>query len=183
MASLVYAGNTSAPRGCWVNAGPSSVITNNTAETAFDQVFTFPAQAQRYIAPTSILRLRGYGLISTGLLNTGCTLRLRWGGVSGTLIASTGGLTLAISQSNAGWYFNVYCRIDAVGSPGAMEAQGNIQFESGLLTVLSNHLTNTTTMVIDTAAATDIALTAQWGTAQASNQISIRAMTVEIDGP
>lgn len=183
MTALVSAGNTNGPRLCFVNSGPSSVITNTTTETVFDQVFTYPDQSHRYTLPTTVVRVEAFGVMSTGLLNLGLTLRLRWGGISGSVIATTGAVTLTSSLSNEGWFFKGVCMIDSTGGSGTLEAQGFGSFGSTLTGALSDHSSNTSTFTIDTINAQDIVLTAQWATATANNQIQIRTITVDVDGP
>lgn len=182
MPALIRVLNSYSPPFLYVNDGVSSAITNTTTETAFSQFLTFPNAAQRYIQPITMCRIKATGIMSTGLLNLGLTLRLRWGGISGSIICTTGSFNLAASLSDAGWAAESIFLITAVGTTGAMEVQGNGSFSSGLISASLSHMSNNASFTIDTTITNDVVLTAQWGTATANNSIQIRTLTSQIDG-
>lgn len=183
MTAMVLAGMMNAPRLCYVNPAPSSVITNTAAETIFDQVFTFPSQSQRMVAATTLIRLRAFGIFSTGLINLNVTLSARWGGLSGTVIVTSGSFALVASATNAGWEIDLVILIQGTGEAATLEAQGYASFAGAALVMSELALANSGTFTIDTRNPSDLVLTAQWGTAASANQIQLRACTVEIDGP
>jgi len=184
MTALVTAGNTAgALRMVYVNSGPSTAVVNTAAETVFDQYFTYPLQSQRATLPTTLIRLRTFGIFSTGLLNLGLTLRLRWGGVAGTLLCSSGSLSLQASASNIGWSAEAQILMQAVGPIGVIEGQGYAAFAAGALAIAALPMANAGTFTVDTTVASDLVLTAQWGTAAAANSIQLRTCVVEVDGP
>lgn len=183
MAALVPAGNLNGRRLCYVNSAPSAVISNTTAETAFDQVFTFPSQSQYPVQPVMALRCKAWGIVSTGLLNLSLTLRARWGGLTGGIICSTGSFGLASSLTAAGWSVEGFVLITSVGVGALMEVQGYASFTSTALSVAADHMPNPTPISLDTSVSNDVVLTAQWGTATVNNQIQLRACIFEVDGP
>ena len=182
MTAMISVSPGNSPRMCYINSGPSSVITNTVTETVFDQIFTYPSQSQRSVQPNILVRLKAYGIYSTGLLNLTLTLRARWGGIAGAILCSSGVLALAPSAANAGWSFDLALLIQAIGISGALEGQGYGSFSAGLLSILPAHMPNASTFIIDTTSASDLVLTAQWGTAAAANQIQLRTCVVEVDG-
>lgn len=183
MTALAMVSNAYTPRLCFASTGPSSAITDSTAETVFDQVCTLPSQSQHiYVAPATA-RIEAYGFFSTGALFTTCTFRLRLGGLTGTILATTGSITLPASQTDAGWYLDALALFTVVGSAGTVEAHGQLQAQSGLLTLVAPHLDTTGAQSVDQSNALNLVITAQWGTAQASNSLQLRSSFVEINGP
>lgn len=161
----------------------STAITNTNAETIFDQFFTYPSQQSRSPQSPELIRLHADGLISSGLINLGLTINVRWGGLSGALLATTGAITIAASLSQAYWTANMTCVITAPGSSGTMQAQGYINFQAGLLSVSTPSMANTSPITISTAASNDLVLTATWTTAAAANSIQQTTAYALVDGP
>lgn len=182
MGSLALLPNAYSPRFFYASSAPSSAITNTTTETAFDQFLTFPSAPQRYVQPITSLTISANGVISTGLLNLGLTLRVRWGGILGTVVCNTGSFNLSSSLSNAGWSADATFLITGVGASGSIEVQGFGSFSSGLLTVNAIQMANTSADTIDTTINNDVVFTAQWGTQTPNNSIQIRTMLAEING-
>lgn len=183
MASLVPMQNTLNPPMRYVNSAPSSAITNTTTETAFDQIFTFPSMPNRYVQPTTLIRMKAWGVVSTSLLNLGLTLRVRWGGVSGVLLASTGLITLASSLSQQAWNAEMTCAIQSIGASGSMEAQGFLNVTAGLLSISAASMSNVSPVSISTVSSNDIVMTAQWSVSDPSDSIQARIIHVLVDGP
>ena len=184
MTQLVLAANTvGASKLCLVNSAPSTAITNTANETVFDQFYTFPSQSQRSTQPTTLIRLKAYGIYSTGLVNLGLTLRVRWGGLSGTLLCSSGSITLAVSANNSGWFVDSMILIQGIGAGGMMESQGYASFTAGAVSVNALSMANAGTFSVDMTGASDLVVTAQWGTAAAANSIQMRTCVIDIDGP
>lgn len=180
MTYLVAVNNSAGPRWCYVNSGPSAAITNVNGETAFDQVFGIPSQSQMTIQPTSIIRVRVAGIFSTDtLLGTGLTLNTRWGGISGTLIQSTGAFIAPISQTNMAWWIQGVILVNTIGSVAEMESQFFTSFDANA-TMLSR-LKNGAPIPFSSIAGADLTVSANWAVASANNSIQIRAMVVEID--
>lgn len=183
MTALVSAANSYSPRLCYVNSAVSNTITNTTTETAFDQVFTLPSQSQRSMQPPSIFRFKCWGIVSTGILNLNTRIRMRLGGVSGTVLLDTGTFGLTGSLSSQGWCAEMSAILTSGGASALFEVQGVGQFSAGLLTVSADQMANASPITWDNTAPQDFVVTTQWSTATANNQIQIRTMCVEIDGP
>jgi hypothetical protein len=159
---------------------PSNVITNSTAETAFDPTYTLPSQSDFTLTPHTTIRLRAWGIVSTGALNLGFTLRMRWNSLSGTIIASSGGITVAGLLSDGGWWME---SIVILRSSVLAEAQSTAVFQGGALVATNVPMPSTGTFAIDTNGANDLLISAQWTTATASNSIQMRALAVDVDYP
>lgn len=181
MTYLVPVMNTAGPRWCYVNSSPATAIVNTSGETAFDQMFSVPSQAQLSIQPTTIIRVRTAGLFSTDvLLGTGITLSTRWGGVGGTLLQSTGVFTLPISQSNMEWWIQGIILINSLGASATMESQFFTAFDANV--TMTSRLKNGSPIAFNSITQADLVVTANWSVATSSNSIQMRAMVVEIDG-
>jgi len=167
----------------YVNSSPSTAITNTATETVFDQIFTYPSQPNRYTLAPTLIRMKAWGIVSTGLLNLGLTIQSRWGGISGTVLASSGAITLASSLSQQAWNADLTCVIQSTGSSGTMESQGFLSVTAGLLSVSAASMSNISTISMSTIASNDVVLTAQWTTAAAANSIQARLIHVLVDGP
>lgn len=169
---------------CYLNTAASSAITNTANETAFDQFFTFPSQSQRYLVPPPLLlRMQAYGLVSTGLINLGMRLRVRWGGVSGSVLLDTGTLTLAGSLSNSGWQCEAACLITTSSASGQLEAQGYGSFSAGPLSVAALQMANAGPVATDFTTTNDVVITWQWATAATANSAQLRVGFSILDGP
>lgn len=183
MTALVSMQNSYNPPMRYVNASPSTPITNTSAETVIDQVFTYPADPSRYSQAPTLLRMKAWGIVSTGLLNLGFTLRVRFGGLTGTLLASTGAITIASSLSQQAWNADMTCVFTDTGPTGSMEAQGFLTLNAGLLSVSAASMANVSSISISTVNANDVVMTAQWTTAASANSIQARIIHVLVDGP
>lgn len=179
MTALVKVTSVAIPPRTYINSVASNTVTSTTTETAFDQVFTLPSQAIDDVKVNTLIRLSAAGTMSTGILNLGFTFRMRFGGISGTVLASTGGVSVAASLSDGGWIFKSDIYVRSVGFSGTGECQSNGSFQGGALTSLPVFMPNTGTFPIDTSVSNDIVLTAQWGTSTANNAITMRSIVVD----
>lgn len=183
MTDMVTATNLQSPGLRAINTAATNIVTNTTTETAFDQVWKFPDQSQHLLTAPTHITIRARGLISTQLVAPAITLRFRWGGISGTVVASTGSLSITSSLSDAGFQLEASMLITSLGASGAMESQGYTSFQSGILTLLSNYMTNASPITFNTQTAADVIVTAQWGAASTSNKIQIFTLMAEVNGP
>jgi hypothetical protein len=181
--SLIAIPNNAGPALRYVNSAPSTAITNTASETIFDTVFTLPSQTQYSIQPPSLLRLKCWGILSTGLLNLGLTINIRMGGLQGAIIATTGAITLAASLANAGWKLEAACLITSIGAGASMQAQGYCDFSAGALNISGCYMPNSGPLSLNTLVSNDVVVTATWATASASNVIQSMITLAELHGP
>ena len=181
MAALVPITRVGTPRQSFINPSASNVITGTT-ETAFDQIYTLPSQFSGYLPPNTTIRLRATGVITTGLASLGFTFRIRWGGVSGTVIATSGSINIVAGLSDGGWEVDSVIILRYPAAAGTAECDTRGRFQSGALTTMSMYSPATGTFAIDTTTTTDIVLTAQWGLA-VGGSIQLRTYIVDIDFP
>lgn len=163
----------------WVETDGTAVA-NTTSETILFPNITIPGN---YLQGGRVLRLTAYGRLSSTSAPT-IRLRLRLGGVSGTLIADSGTITTN-SGTAALWKAEFIIQIRANGASGSVFAIGDVVIGSaGAATVAS--ATGAPAVVLggsagdDTPAAVtvdltanqDLALTATWSAAAAGNTIT-----------
>lgn len=149
----------------------NSSVANTTTETDFATTYSIPAN---YCANNRVLRVTANGLYgTTGTPNM--NLRVKLGGTT-VAIADTPAMT---TQTSKGWTttFTLMCP-SAAGSSAAVTAQG-------LLTMANdpNRQIPYTSTNIATNTAQTLSISAEWGTANASNTITLSSLTVEGMGP
>lgn len=171
----------------WSTASGTAIATSTT-ETILVPNVTVPAN---YLQDGRALRLYltgGYGTTATPTLQ----FRIRWGGVSGTVIAAGGAIT---TPSGAGtgasmtalWTLKAIIQVRSNGSSGSLFTQGETILyttgtAAGLDYPIASGSTGGTTPVAVTAdltADTALSITAQWGTSNAAN--SIQAHTFQLE--
>jgi hypothetical protein len=164
----------------WWATASGTAVANSTTETILFSNVTIPAN---YLQDGRVIRLTaqgGYGTTGTPTLQ----LRLRWGGVAGTVIAATGAIT---TPSGAGggasmtalWNVRLLLQTRSNGSAGTLMVNGELQlFTTGTAAgseyPFASGSTGGTTPVataVDLTADTALSITAQWGTANAANSI------------
>lgn len=171
----------------WATASGTAVA-NSTTETILFPNVTIPAN---YLADGRILRLRlfgGYGTTGTPTL----TFTLRWGGVSGTVMAKSGAITTGSgvgggASMTALWAIEIIIQVRSNGSSGTLMSNGEISLyttgtAAGSNFPLASGSTGGTTpavATVDLTADTALSITGLWGTANAANSIQGHNYTLE----
>jgi hypothetical protein len=108
----------------WVTASGAAVA-NTVTETILFPNVTIPAN---YMQDGRALRLRAQGQHSTlGSGTVTLTFRLRWGGVSGTVICMTGAITQLVSLTAAFWDLDILVQTRSNGATGTVMGNGNVK--------------------------------------------------------
>lgn len=165
-----------------------TAVANTVTETILPANITLGAN---YMQGGRLLRLRafgGYGTTGTPTLQ----FRIRWGGVSGTVLAASGAITTGSAvgggaSMTALWSLEALLQIRTDGASGTVMTNGELSlFSTGTAAgsgyPLASGSTGGTTPVAVTAdftADTALAVTAQWGTANAANSIQILNSSLE----
>lgn len=163
----------------FINDSASNTVTNSTSETVLDQYFSMPPDSSWPLYVGTTLRMTALGTISTGLISLGFRFRLRLGGLGGAILCDTGGLTILTSLTNSGWMAQSIVTVRDLGASGAVEAQNYASLQTGTLLAMPA----TTTVAMDTTVANDFTYTAQWSTATANNQFTMRSIFIEALSP
>lgn len=157
-----------------------TAVANTTTETILFPNFTMPAN---YMQDGRVVRMRAFGKLSTTGTPT-ITFAIRWGGVSGTLLATTEAITCASGAANTNWSLEAYIQTRSNGSSGSLFVMGDV-------TVNLTASTNTSgvfgvsgfdapaAVTVDLTADTALSITADWSAASASNTITGHMYTLE----
>ncbi len=151
-------------------------VANTTTETALtgsgSGSLTLPAN---YLTAGKALRIRASGYLSDNLTPT---LRLRVS-LGGTPVFDTSAVTLLGSLSNNYWELQgeIICRV--TGASGTIIGQARFVYDDATHAGTLVGMVNTATISADTTQALAVGLTAQWGTASASNSLTCTNLVVE----
>lgn len=156
----------------WVTADGTPVA-NTVSETIIFPDITIPAN---YMADGRVLRLTARGKLSTTGTPT-LIFRLRWGGVAGTLLALSETLTMGSGVTDVNWEIELDIQTRVNGATGSLLVMGRLIVHTASGTVLTNIMGVSgfdapAPVTVDLTADTALSLSAQWGTASASNTLT-----------
>lgn len=163
---LVYA-NITVPAG--------NTIANTAAATAFTSAFTIPSL---FLQAGTVIMVKAWGVYSTALVAPTITMQLLYGATS---LLSTGAVTAIASIANRGWSGEAQLHVAVAGGSGQIEAQGYGEFATAATTSLSVNMANIAPVAMNTALSNALSLQVTWGTASASNTITLRNLSVRIE--
>ena len=156
----------------WATADGTAVA-NTTTETIIFPDVTIPAN---YMADGRVLRLRAFGKLSTTATPT-IIFAIRWGGVAGTLLATTEAITCASGAANTAWSIEAIIQTRANGSAGSLFVMGDAMVNltastqtSGAFGVSGFDAPAAVTADLSTDKA--LSITADWSAASASNTLT-----------
>jgi hypothetical protein len=172
-----------------------TAIANSTTETILIPNTTIPAN---YLQDGRTLRIIAYGGYGTTLTPT-LQFRVRWGGVTGTVMAATGAFTTTSGTGGGAsmtsqWKLEAYIQTRSNGSSGTLMTNGDVithtatALTAGTVTnygqvspLVSGSTGGSTPAVatVDLTADTALSVTAVWGTANAANSIQCHNFTIE----
>ena len=152
-------------------------VANSTTETSLLGTgvgsATLPAN---FAVVGRTIRVRSHGFISD-TATPSSTIKIKLGAM--TLVTSTG--TLPSGLSNAEVTFEFVFTFRSIGSSGTVIGQGISRITSGaFVSSASRALVMTAPATIDTTVANAMDVTYQWGTASASNTISMTNPIIEV---
>jgi hypothetical protein len=150
-----------------------TAIANTTTETIIFPNVTIPAN---YMADGRCLELVATGKLSTTATPT-ITFRIRWGGVSGTLLAVTEAITNGSGVTNVNWAINAYIQTRANGATGSLLVWGYADVHTSATAIAANifgvsGFDAPAAVTADLTGDTALALSAQWSAASASNTLT-----------
>jgi hypothetical protein len=160
-----------------------TAITNTATETIVFPNIVVPAN---YMQDGRVLQLIAYGRYSNVVTAVPTMrFRVRWGGVSGTVLADSGTITtLATAVTNAMWLTRIWITTRANGATGSLFATGEVTVGSNTAPSVgsatgtpadalmsSAGISTPAAVTVDLTADTALSLTATWSAANASNSI------------
>lgn len=117
-------------RNTWIETlsvqGAGTAITNTTSELPLFNDVSIPAG---YMVPGRILNITMAGKVSSVVTTPGTmTFRVRWGGVGGTLLVTSGALTQnVILQTDKTWFAQICVQCITDGAAGTFLTWGQMQ--------------------------------------------------------
>lgn len=152
-----------------------TAVANTTTETIIFPNVNIPGN---YMQDGRTIRMTSAGKLSTTATPT-MTWAIRWGGVGGTLIATTEAITMGSGVTNVNWWLDAIIVTRTNGSTGTVLVMGFLAVHTAAGTVLTNvfgvsgfDAPAAVTVDLTTAAGIDLALTADWSAASASNTLT-----------
>lgn len=163
----------------WMTADATAVHTTTT-ETILVPNVTIPAN---YMADGRVLRMRVFGKLSTTATPT-MTFAVRWGGVGGTLLATTEAITCASGAANTAWAAEVYIQTRTNGATGTLLASGEVTVNLTASTEVSqcfgvSGFDAPAAVTVDLTVDTALSFTGDWSASSASNTITAMGYTLE----
>jgi len=178
-----------------VSTASGTAVANSTTETILVPNVTIPAN---YLQDGRALRIKatgGYGTTATPTI----IFSVRWGGVSGTVLAKSSTVTTTSgvgggASMTAVWMLDLIIQTRSNGATGTLFTMGDVTLytstagTAGTVTnygmpmpVVSGSTGGTTPVAVtaDVTAQTDLALTVTWGTANAANSIQLHTYSIE----
>lgn len=165
-------------------------ISNSTAEALMCPDFNVPAY---YMAPGRTLEIEAWGVCSNVVTTPGTlTYRLRWGGLSGTVLLASAALGLdTTARTNALWRLvaRIVCR--SAGASGAVMSTGNVDQYNVLSSSAGNLLPNllgsagapaasgNAAVTVDTTSAKLLSLTAQFSVATSPTNLTCQGRIIK----
>lgn len=152
----------------YTNLAESTAIANTTTLTDFDKNFTIPAN---FLTTNRAIRVMAGGRYSSTLAPT-LNLIFRYGT---TTILQTSALAVTANSSNVSWWFEgvVICR--STGATGTQAGNGMATLGS----LLGVDPMRSGVPTVDTTATQKLTMSAQWGTASASNTVVMETILLE----
>ena len=163
----------------WATSDGAAVHTTTTETIIFPNV-TIPAN---YMQDGRTLRLRVFGKLSTTATPT-ITFAVRWGGVGGTLLATTEAITCASGAANTAWAMEVILQTRSNGSTGTILAMGEVQVNLTASTVTAGVFSVSgfdapAAVTCDLSTDTALSVTCDWSASSASNTLTGMVYTIE----
>lgn len=163
----------------WATADGTAIASTTTETIIFPNV-TIPAN---YMQDGRTLRIRAFGKLSTTGTPT-ITFALRWGGISGTLLATTEAITCASGASNTGWALEAIVQTRSNGAAGSLFVMGEVTVNLTASTCTSqafgvSGFDAPAAVTCDLTADTALSITADWSANSASNTLTGHIYNIE----
>ena len=149
----------------------TNTIANTATETLFNSTYVIPLAK---LASGYVLKIKGRGVYGTAAAAGTLRIRIKLGGT--TILDSLAFTATNSVPAGSGWNFEGEVIVISGGSGGNVEAQGEIKFWSAAAASQVMPLYNAAPVAVDLSASKALTVTAQWGTANAANSITLRQL-------
>lgn len=167
-----------APLNDWPNTGPGTALASSTSLTDITAApqCTIPAN---FLTVGSTLEVEAWGKFSNTSTPT-LLLGVYWGAIAGTKLAATGATTTTTGATNWPWRIRYVGVVQSIGATGTILGAGTVLLGTSLTAYSSIPIDASAiaAVTIDTTAAKQVTVGAQWGTNSASNTITLSGFSV-----
>ncbi len=121
-----------------------------------------------------------FGVYGATAINPTLELKIKFGS---TVLLDSGAVAMGGNPTNEGWHVYALLIVVSIGATGTLECQADgiaNKVTAGSRLQTSLIMTNTGAITVDTTADKALTVTAQWGTSDAINTITLRQMLVEV---
>ncbi len=134
-----------------------------------------------FLTAGKTVRVRAKGHFSTDAISPATlNIRLRLGGVAGTVIVATGDKTPAAACTSEFWEVDIDLTCRTIGATGTVMAAGNFYHGDDSTNILYEwEMVNTAAVTVDTTAALAVSLSADWGGTDADDTLTCTLLTLE----
>ena len=157
------------------NVARSAVHSNTTTEAAFDTKYSIPANT---LKAGNVIKVRFQGIATSTNATDTLLIKLYIGGITGTALLTGTATDVANDNIFAGECTIIIRTIGATGTFVSVGTLTNVPAASGTAVHDITEITASTT--IDTTAAQEISVGADWSVAHADNDAYLDIMVVEI---
>lgn len=165
-------------------------ISNSTSETIMCPDFNIPAY---YMTPGRTLELYAWGVLSNVVTTPGTLIvRLRWGGVAGTVLLASGALALdTTARTNALWRLHAHVVCRTAGATGTFMSGGEFNTPDTLSSTAANLLppllgsagaplaSGNAAVTVDTTTAKLLSFTAQFSVATSPTNLTCQGRIIK----
>lgn len=157
----------------WWETADGSPVANTTTETIIFPDKVIPANSMQ---DGRLLTIRAFGKLSTTGTPT-ITFAIRWGGVAGTILATSEAMTMGSGVTNVNWFLDADIMVRTNGATGTLLVMGSCHVHTAAGTVLSNVFGVSgydapAPVTVNLTADTNFSLTADWSAASSSNTLT-----------
>lgn len=176
MGRLVAGGNIPgvASLVAYSNGAASSAISNTTTETAFDTSYTFPKNS---LDAGQVIKIKWQGIATSTNSTDTLAIKVYIGGITGTLLFTHAATDVANNNVFMGEYELIVRTVGASGTVVGFGTGKSVPAAEGTATYKDDILASTT---INTTAVQQVAVSATWSVASASNSVRLDFLTVEV---
>lgn len=163
----------------------SSITDDTCANSSSEEVIGAYTFLDNTLINGRVVRITARGVMGTKMSANGTlTMRMRWGGVSGTVCGVTAAGTPSSGLLTNGWevQFTFTARVCSTVSTCTVDGQGYFEYSSSPILSARWMMANSSVLTLDNSTDKDLVLTAQWQTSDATNTIKCTQFIVEVLG-
>lgn len=163
-------------RAVWTQISDVTVTNTTTETTLISSGRGYTTLPIHFFRIGKRIRLRAYGRLSTSSTPGTVTIRFKFGS---TNIATTSSFTPTAGMTNALCWLDIEVVCRSTSASGTIYSQGRFGWEGASNETRTVALLNTSAITINTRSSHTIDLTWQWGSASASNSVTITNLCID----